>query len=106
MRLTCIIKRSASHELPDVLVEGTVLLLNAQKCPRVPDRTLHFEPVAHDAGVLEQTLDTRRRELGHSRRMEVGEQPPIVRSFLEDGGPAQASLSGFEDQEFEQSLIV
>src|SRR5205085_5317425 len=73
---------------------------------RVPDRTLHFEPVAHDAGVLEQTLDTRRRELGHSRRMEVGEQPPIVRSFLEDGGPAQASLSGFEDQEFEQSLIV
>src|SRR5437879_6424336 len=43
-----VLERGAAHELPDVAVEAAELLLHREEGPRVRDRGLDLEPVAHD----------------------------------------------------------
>ncbi len=62
--------------------------------------------VADDAGVGQQGGDFRVVVAGDLVRVEAVEYLPVVRPLLEHGGPRQAGLGAFEDQQFEQGAIV
>src|SRR5207247_2892190 len=74
------------------------LLPDAEERARVADRALDLEAVADDAGILQQTFD--------ARRIELGECPVVIVALLEDRGPAESRLSALERQELEENAVV
>jgi len=45
-------------------------------------------------------------ETGDFSRVEAGKGAPVVFALVEDGGPGEARLRAFQDQEFEQQRVV
>src|SRR5467141_3397157 len=70
--------RCASHELPDVAIERTELFLYSEKRLRVGHRRVDLEPVADDAGILQQHGFFLRRESRHLLRIELGKRSSVA----------------------------
>src|SRR6188768_946152 len=79
-----VLERLPVHEAPYVRVEGAELVLNGEEGPGIGHRALHFQAIANDARVLEQTGNLRGSEPRDPRRIEVGERAPVVRALPED----------------------
>src|SRR5437868_7997611 len=98
--------RLAAHEAPDVRVEAAEFLLHAQERLRVLHRAFDLEPVADDAGILQQLLDPGLSEARDLGRIEVRERTTVVLALGEDRGPREAGLRALEREELEEHAIV
>ena len=87
-------------------MEASELALDFEKRARVADRRCDFESVADDAGVGRGFVDLFRGEACDFDGIEMSEHSAIGVAFLEDGGPAEARLGAFEDEEFEKGAVV
>ena len=66
-----------------------------------------LQAVAHDAGVRQQRRRSwRRHRARHLARVEAVEGLAIVVALVQDGGPAQARLRAFENQELEEHPVI
>src|SRR6266850_1701051 len=87
--------RFPSHELPDVAIERTELLLYSEKRLRVGYRRVDFEPVADDAGILQQHGFFLRRESLHLLRIELRKRSTIAIQPQQDRFPRKTRLRAF-----------
>jgi hypothetical protein len=93
-------------EAPHVGGQRAALLAQLPAAAGVVDGGLDLGPVADDAGVLQQTLDSLRVEPSHGVDVEGLEGAPEVLAFAEDGEPAQSRLETFEAELLEQAIVV
>ena len=96
----------AADEIPNEIVEGAEFFLNLQEGFGVGDGGLDFEPIADDAGILEQDADFLGVVASDFGGIEATEEFAVTFALLENGVPAEASLSAFEDEEFEPAVVV
>ena len=74
------------------MVEATKLLLNLEECPRVVDRGLDLQVVAHNAGILKQLVDSTFVEARYLGRVKASISLPIRVAFLQYSQLAQPGL--------------
>ena len=98
--------RRSVHPGPQVAVEGSLLVPDGQERPGVGHRTLHLEPVAHDAGILQQRGQLLIAVAGDPAGVEAVEGASVVVPLVEDGRPGQAGLRPFEDEHLEQVGVI
>ena len=98
--------RFPSHELPDVAIERTELLLYSEKCLRVGHRRVDFEPVADDAGILQQHGFFLRRESLHLLRIELRKRSTIAIPPQQDCFPRKTRLRAFQQQHLEMLPVI
>src|SRR5208282_4134401 len=96
----------STDEAPDVGVKAAEFLLHSEKGLRVLDGGGELEPVAHDAGVGKERPDFTGVVTRDLPGIEVVEGTAVVGTLVQNGGPTQASLSAFENQELEEGPIV
>ena len=72
----------SSYELPDVGVEGTILLLGGEKGLRILHRGCDLEAVANDAWIAQQARLLTAIVAGDALRVEAVEGGAIVLPFL------------------------
>src|SRR5258705_8266124 len=96
----------AADERPDVGVKAAEDALNQTEGFGVLDRAHNLQSVANDAGILEQSLNSRRCEPRHLGWIEPNERLAIRFPLLEDRLPAKARLRTFQRQELEQDVVV
>src|SRR6476646_3112233 len=96
----------SADESPDVRVKAPELALHGEERPRVRDRALDLEPVAHDPRVSEQPGRAGRGVPRDPGGVEAREHLAIARALLEDRFPAEARLRAFEGQELEERALV
>src|SRR5437899_379807 len=101
-----ILQGPAADELPDVPVEGPVLALNREERARVGDRGLDLRAITDDARVVHEAPDTGRGVAADFLWIESVERLPIRRALLENGRPADARLSAFQDQQLEEQTVL
>src|SRR3954468_13363340 len=92
----------AADEAPDVRIEADELALHGEKRLGVADGRVDLQPVAHDALVLHQLAQRRRREARYLRRVEAGKGAAIGVALAQDRLPAKARLGAFQQQELEE----
>ena len=91
----------AVDKIPDVVIEGAELLPHLDKSPGVLHRRADLEPVAHDAGVVQQFPDFRFPVPGDLFEIKLIEGPAVVGPLFQNGDPAQPGLGPFQHQELE-----
>jgi len=101
-----ILLRLSVAELPDEAVEAAERRLHFEKLPRVNYCGLHFQPVAHDARILQQRFYVISVVSGNAAGIEIIEGAAIVFALAQNGEPAQPGLGAFQNQEFEQAAVI
>ncbi len=96
----------AADKTPEVSVEAAKLFPDREKRFRILDRRRNFQPVAHDAGVAEQTFHIARAVARDLFRAKTVERLAIVLPFFENRRPAQPGLRALKDQKLKQLSIV
>ena len=105
-RFPVVADRRSINKLPEIGIERSEFLLDFKHGAGVGHGGLNFEPVADDAGILEQRVDFTFVVTGDFSRIEVVERLAIILPFVQDRLPAQARLGDVEHQKFEQLTIV
>src|SRR5208282_5789218 len=85
----------SADELPDVGIETAKLLLHREKRLRVCNRCVNLEPIAHDAGILEQRARLALSVFRDLARVEAIVCGPVFVALAQDRVPAQSSLRPF-----------
>ena len=98
--------RLPSHELPDVAVERAEFFLHTQEGFCILYRGGDLKPVAHDAGIAQETLRLAAGVTSNSFGIEPIEGGAVVFPFLQDCVPAQACLGALQEQELKQDAII
>src|SRR5688572_5385852 len=98
--------RRPTHELPCVAIEAAELPLHIEECLRVRYRALDLAAVSDDSGIREDPIDPCRREARNGRRVEFGEDAPVVLPLLQDRRPAETRLGTFEREKLEQHAVI
>jgi len=101
-----VLPRRAVYVAPQKGIERTVRLLDIEHAARVADRGVDLEPVAHNAGVGQQTRRVGLAVPGDTRDVEAVERRAVVLAFAQDRQPTQSGLCALEDQELEQPPVV
>src|SRR5579872_719334 len=96
----------AVDEVPHVGVETSKFLAHGKQRPRVRHRREHFRAIADDAGILQNTLASRRRKPRHALRIELREDRAIAFSLTQNRIPTQPCLRSFEREKLEEHAIV
>ena len=86
--------------------EGTVVFLKLFDHFGIADGGVNFEPVADDAGILQEFLPFLIRIAGYFIDIEIIEGFKEIILLVEDGLPAQASLVDLQDQAGKKFVIV
>ena len=100
-RLDVTLDRTAVHEVP----QERHRVVELEPRPGVSDGGRDLGPVAHDAGIREQTLDVVVVERSDGDGVEARERRSVPLRF-EDGAPGQPGLRALEGQELEQHPLV
>ena len=90
--LAMVDERSAADKAPDVGVKAAKLLLDRQKRTRIFDHTRHFEFIAHNAGVGQQSRDFGFVVLCNRGGVEVVKGRPVIFPLAQDRDPTQPRL--------------
>jgi hypothetical protein len=98
--------RLAVNKLPDERIEAAKLGLDLQELLRVGHGCDHFQPVAHDARILQQGLYFTRPIAGNASGIEAVECGAVVLALFEDSDPAQPRLGAFKNQKLKQGLVI
>jgi len=93
-------------ELPDVSVERAEFLLDFEHGTGVGHGSFNFEPVANDAGIVEQRINFAFVITSDLNRIEVVKCLAIIFTFIQDGLPAQSGLGVVEQKKLEQFTVV
>ncbi len=101
-----IYSRLAADELPYVFIEASELFLYAKERFGIIDGGSDFQPVANDAGILEQGKNLAPVITSDAVGIEMIESAAVVVALVEDRAPAQSGLCPFEDEEFEQRPVI
>ena len=88
-----------------ILGERAALGDELARAPRVVDCRLDLPAVPDDGRVLEERIDTSRREAGHLLVVEFGEGAPEGLALAENGEPAQPRLESLQGI-LEQPAVV
>ena len=91
---------------PQPPVEAAELLLYRQEGPGVFAHRIDFEPVADDRRFLSQGFQFFILHRGTAADIKSVERPAIAFALAQHRFPAEASLSAFQDQIFEQKPVV
>ena len=81
-------------------------LEQAQVRLRVADGGRDLGSIADDPGIVHQAGDVRRVERRHDRRVEATKGLGKRRSLVEDRGPGEARLEGFQREALEERAVV
>ncbi len=98
--------RRAVDEAPEPVAEGALALAQLEKGPRVADGGVDLGPVAHDAGIGQQSFPFPVAEARDGVRIEVCERAPVGVALAQDRQPGQPRLRSLEDQHLEQVALV
>src|SRR6185437_3854449 len=79
--------RAAADPVPEIAAEGAELLLDGEKSLCIGHRGVDLQPVADDAGILEQCGTPVRIEAGYLGGVEAGECLAIGGALAQDRGP-------------------
>jgi len=96
----------AVHELPEKGVQRSVGFEQLEGGARIDKGCLDFETIADNPRIGEEALGVAGREAGYSGRVKPPESLAIGFPFSENRKPGQTCLRSFEDQHFEQPLVV
>src|SRR5438552_4868743 len=97
---------SAASQFPCVLREAAAFLLHREKAARVGNGRIDLRPVAHDAGVCQESPFVSCVVTGYPFRVEAMQCPAVALSLREDGVPRKPGLRAFQDEELEELPVV
>jgi hypothetical protein len=92
--------------LPDIPIERSEFFLHCQKGLRIGHRRLDLQPIADDAGIIQEPHFPGGCELSYLGRIKPGKGLPIAFPSSKDCVPAEAGLRAFEQQHFKKPPIV
>lgn len=105
-RRPVILHRLIFNEAPYVVREAAEFFLNAQKRPGILPGTVNFQPIADDPGILQQCVQLAVGVAGDLFGVKVVEQGPVALPLAQDRDPGQPGLGAFEQEHFEQVLVI
>src|SRR5690606_21840541 len=87
-------------------LEATMAFTQVANDLCIVDHRIDLEPIANDAGVIQQPRAVTIIESGYAIHIEVTECATERRTLLQHGQPGQACLVDFQHQAFEQHRLV
>lgn len=98
--------RFTLHKAPNVGVKGPEPILHPQQSARIAAGRFDLCAVAHNAGVKQKTFEFRIAESSDALRLEIRKYFAITLALAKNRIPAEAGLSSFENQKFEERPVV
>jgi len=92
-------------ETPNVGVEGPKLVSDPKKFPGIANGCLNFEPISDYFPQAQKFLDLALIVGVYDFWHKTVEGPLVPCTLAEDGCPAQACLSRFQDEKFEEQSV-
>ena len=101
----CVPYLFAMYETPNVGVEGPKLVTDFKKFPGIANGRINFQPISDYVSQAQKFLDLALIVGVHDFWHKTVEGPLVPCTLAEDGCPAQASLSRFQDEKFEEQSV-
>src|SRR3989338_3227841 len=96
----------AFDKLPDERVKTAKFILHIEKLLGIDHRGSHLQAIAHDTSILQQRFYFICAISGNACRIEIIECGAIMVALAQNSDPAQARLSAFQNQEFEEGAVI
>jgi hypothetical protein len=95
-----------TREPPDIAVKTAIFRLDRKKRAGIADSSFNLEPVANNAWIGEQLINFARIIRSNFAWIKGIERLTVVGTLSQYGQPAQAGLSSFQHEKFEEPAII
>jgi hypothetical protein len=95
----------AVYESPNISVEAPKFVTDFKKFPGIANGCLNFQPISDYVSQAQKFFDLALIVGAHDFWDKTVEGQPVPCTLTKDGCPAQASLSRFQDEKFEEQSV-